>query len=182
MAKTILVPRMLLFINVGVETKKQYEDHINGIKLDTLRKWENSKKFGFISGGQSIKWKNQICKVEIGDIICAYVTGYGFVGIGECISAPQPIKEFKTKDKKYLKGVDLITPTYIMELNISDMGLCDYAFGVKWFDGLTFPKEKAKSVVGKNLGITQHIRTDLAKNKIKMKFIQEAFDVKFLFS
>lgn len=61
------------------------------------------------------------------------------------------------------------------------MNLCEYAFGVNWFDGLTVKKENAKGVVGNNLGITQHIRTDLKKSTTKINFIQNAFKVTFVF-
>jgi hypothetical protein len=179
--KEIQITKKLLFINVGVETKKQHEEHSLKIKQHTLRKWKNSLDYGFISGGQGTKWKKQIEKVEVDDIICAYITEHGFVGIGKCISAPVPIRHFKTCQKKFLKDVKLISPTYILEHNNDNLDLCDYAFGVFWFEGLTVDQKDAKSVSGLNLGITQHIRTNLFNNQKKMMFIEKAFDVKFIF-
>jgi hypothetical protein len=128
-------------------------------------------------------WSDQIRKLEVQDIVCAYITERGFVGIGECISKAEPIRNFRTKEGKFLRvKVDLLGPTFILTENIDDDEKCEYAVGIKWLPELTIKnKEKAHSVTGLHLGINQNIYTELRQNTPKVDFIKKSFSVDFAF-
>ena len=46
------------------------------------RCWEDCREFGYMSAGQGVKYSDPIRTLEIGDIIAAYLKGFGYVGIG----------------------------------------------------------------------------------------------------
>ena len=57
------------------------------------KSWPDALKYGFLSaniGGTGKYLQN----VQAGDIVYCHIAGAGFVGIGECIAAAIPMKEF----------------------------------------------------------------------------------------
>ena len=179
-SRIIEVSQNLWFVNVGVPSSRKLAEHQQGIRYHSLRRWDNSKDFGFISAGQGPSWIEQIRKVKENDIVCAFVTEKGFVGIGKCLKRAIMITQFQTSRNEFLSNVRLIQPTNILTNNAHQKTLSEYAIQVGWYKGLTVDLENAYSIVGLNLGITQHIVTDL-KNGVqaKVEFIENSFGVKF---
>jgi len=69
------------FVNVGEHGGKK--NH---------RSWEDSRRYGYISaGGNSI---SQLDRLHIGQAVCAYRKGHGYVGVGIVITEPTPYAEF----------------------------------------------------------------------------------------
>lgn len=71
------------------------------------RKLEDCAKLNFISAGQGKEdgrkeyhFSNQIRNLILGDILCVYRNGIGFVGIAKVISIPMPITEAELGGKK----------------------------------------------------------------------------------
>lgn len=180
--KKVFVPKGLYFLNVGEPNAKKVADHHAKRKFHTLRRWDNSRNFGFVSAGQGENWSKQIEKLDIGDIVCAYVTEKGFVGIGECKSTAVRILDFKTLEGEFLDEKKLKHETHILTLNADNKPKSEYAVQIKWLEGLTVDLKKAHSVVGQKLGITQHIVSDLKESEKKVKFIEEKFGVYFSWS
>ena len=178
----ILVPKGLYFLNVGKPNAKKRANHNAGTQFHTLRRWDNSRKFGFVSAGQGVNWSKQIKKLNIGDIVCAYVTEKGFVGIGECMSTAVKILDFKTLEGEFLDEKKLNQETHVLTLNASNKPKSEYAVQIKWLEGLTVDLKNAHRVVGQKLGITQHIVSDLKDSEKKVKFIEEKFGVYFSWS
>jgi len=93
----IEVSKNLIFLNVGEPPRRW-------IGIHAKRNWKNCKRYRFMSAGQGKKWSGQIKKVNKDDIICAYITEHGFVGIGKCISEEAtPILKFKTSENNSSK-------------------------------------------------------------------------------
>lgn len=119
----------------------------------------------------------------MGDILCAFVTDHGFTGIGKCTSDAVPILDFRIQGGRNLWDVDLSGETHILEENVNNIELCEYVIGVHWFDELNVGPDiqNAKSVAGRNLGITQHIQTVLTPDNPKTVFLENEFNVRFVF-
>ncbi len=134
MPKIIKVPNNLFFANVGEPKAEQLANHLARRTVHALRKWENCKDYGFISAGQGQEWSNQLDRVSKNDIICAYVTERGFVGIGQCFTdIPVPILKFKTYNEEFLINKNLLQPTNILTLNSDNNNpLSEYAIGIRW--------------------------------------------------
>jgi hypothetical protein len=61
--------------------------------LHEHRKWEDYVKYGFISAGQGKRWRDAMLQFQKGDIIAAYLTRYGFVGVGKIIQPAKRIRD-----------------------------------------------------------------------------------------
>jgi len=83
------------FINVGEHGGKK--NH---------RSWEDSRRYGYISaGGHSI---SQLDRLHVGQAICAYRSGHGYVGVGIVTTDPTPFDEFITEiESKKLSDLPL---------------------------------------------------------------------------
>jgi len=57
------------------------------------RCWNDYKKYGFISAGGGVQWRDQILGFEEGDVVAAYLKGAGFVGIGRITAIAKPVRE-----------------------------------------------------------------------------------------
>lgn len=69
------------FVNVGEHGGKK--NH---------RSWEDSRRFGYISaGGNSI---SQLDRLRVGQAVCAYRKGHGYVGVGIVTTEPTPYDKF----------------------------------------------------------------------------------------
>ena len=51
------------------------------------RLWEDSRKFGFLAAGHGKKYSDQLNRLSAGDIVAAYLSGRGYVGIGRVTAA-----------------------------------------------------------------------------------------------
>jgi len=198
----------LLFVNVGEPNRIHRRDHENRVSFHTHRKWENSLKYGFVSGGQidvnygddrpALRWRwiNSINSVQNGDIICAYVTEVGFVGIGTCTAMPTIITELILPDGKFLSTyANELHQTFLFKTQseVNQMGFArhipntygceqEYGFPVKWIRSLTRNEvqQTNQNKLG-TLGITQHVVSNMqtvVREKM-VNFVEEIFNVEF---
>ena len=156
----------LKFINVGELSKSFLKKWYP--RPTAERNWENSREFGFISAGQGIDFQSQLEKVKVDDILCAYLTGFGFVGIGVCT------EETIGYDKSFLKDIKLPCKTNL-SLNKGIPGLQEYVLKVNWFKSTLKDRNNGLKY---GSGITSHIVCDLTTNK--KKFVEEYFKIKFI--
>ena len=66
------------------------------------RSWKDMREFGFWQGGRTEKIVGNVKKVAEGDIICAYLSGHGYLGIGKVtqlgVPGSQWLKTFSDKE------------------------------------------------------------------------------------
>ncbi|MEN8219622.1 MAG: P-loop NTPase fold protein [Pseudomonadota bacterium] len=98
------------------------------------RTWEDNRKYGFISAGQSVAFK----RLSVGDKIYAYVKERGYVGFGEIIKEAVMIKDFMVPKESLLPA----------KLNAAGENSENeqWVVSVKWLK--TVPKEQAKTFSG----------------------------------
>ena len=58
------------------------------------RSWEDCKKYGFMLAGGGKKWMDDAKKLKVGDKVFAYLSGHGYVGLGEVTAEAVPFKDF----------------------------------------------------------------------------------------
>lgn len=110
------------FVNVGEHGGKK--NH---------RSWEDSRRYGYVSaGGNSI---SQLDRLNIGQAVCAYRKGRGYVGVGIVTTDPTPFDEFMVESEgKQLSDLPLEhgeNPATIREMFV----------GIRWIK--TLDKEHA---------------------------------------
>jgi uncharacterized protein len=136
------------------------------------RSWEDYRNFGITSAGQGDRWREAMQGFNEGDVIAAYLKGYGFVGIGRLSSFAKPIRSVT------LNGVPLLShdlQSKGMDSNSTSDFLCEYVATVEWIRAVDRKEAKWKSKAG--LYTTTHVRASLEGQKQTISFLNEAFDV-----
>jgi len=136
------------------------------------RNWDDYCKYGFISAGQGLRWRDAMLGFEAGDIVVAYLKNYGFVGVGKITKKAQMIKYVKINDNKLL---DLDLKCKNMGDNSDSSDNSEYVALVEWIK--TYKRDKAKWKSNSGLYTTQHVRASLAGQPKTIEFIEDKFDV-----
>lgn len=149
--------------NVG-EDKKPNEKGKN-------RSWEDNVKYGFVSAGGRKLFTDAVKRLKTGDIIAAYLSGHGYVGIGLVIDPAVPVKDFLYLGKN-LQPEDLIGQHTLSHAN--DPEKCDYAARVRWIK--TTDKSNAKKVDRK--WAYRPTCVNIGDKKELLELLEKAFDIK----
>lgn len=110
-------------------------DYENGVYCINIgegahRSWEDCRKYSFISAGQNWKrWGSRICSLRPNDILCAYLSKYGYVGVARVLDSACPAIEFK-HDGRLLSTFPLKQPR-MFEVN-GDVRDAEYTLKVEW--------------------------------------------------
>lgn len=152
-------------------------DYQNGIYYVNVgdgpnRKWEDCRRLGFMSAGQGPEWRDQILELSEGDVVAAYLTGHGFVGVGKVTSRAVPFNSY-LHEGKLLTQCDLIAER--MWQNAEDPDKSEYVARVQWKKTVT--RENARWKKKSGLYTTQLIRATLERQPITINFLQEEFGV-----
>lgn len=64
------------------------------------RHWDDCRRYGFISAGQNWeKWGSRICSLRPNDILCGYLSKYGYVGVARVLENAVPASSFQYEGK-----------------------------------------------------------------------------------
>ena len=74
------------------------------------RRWEDARRFGFVSGGGAARWSRRLHDLDVGDRAFVHVPGAGYAGIGVVTEAAQPVTSFRVGDGLLLDRDDLASP------------------------------------------------------------------------
>jgi hypothetical protein len=153
--------RGVFFVNVGAH----FGPH---------RQWEDCYKYGFLAAGYGRAWSSQLDRLSVGDIVAAYMSKKGYVGIGRVVAPAVPAADFRFKgrplSRRMLKGPELLH-------DADDAEQCEYLVHVKWIRRL--PQEKARFRRRAGLFAARQIVASLCHQPSTLRFLEEQFDVKF---
>lgn len=138
----------------------------------THRNWDDYQRYGFISAGQGVRWRDAILGFQPGDIIAAYLKGHGFVGIGQISERARPIREVVIENMPLL-NYDLTCKN--MSDNVQSNELCEYVAPVKWLRSVARSEAKWKARSG--LFTTTHVRASLERQPATMEFLEDEFGI-----
>lgn len=136
------------------------------------RNWDDYKKFGFISGGQGVRWRDAMLGFNKGDVVAAYLKGNGFVGIGKLTSSAKPIREVIVRGKPLLSH-KLRCPK--MGQNSQSPERSEYVATVKWLKAVDRSEAKMKRKSG--IYTTTHVRASLDGQPETVAFLEEEFGI-----
>lgn len=94
------------------------------------RNWDDCRKFGFLAAGGGRKWSKQLEKIKTGDIVIAYLKGYGYVGIGKVTATATPATKFMVNGVP-IKELPLINDT-IRSIKRFSKENGEYLIGIDW--------------------------------------------------
>jgi len=108
------------------------------------RNWSDYIRYSFISAGQATRFRDAMLGFEVGDVVVAYLKGYGFVGVGQITHKARPVCDVII-DSTSLLQLDLECPN-IAE-NSNDLECSEYVALMNWvsFVGKNEAKWKLKS-------------------------------------
>lgn len=61
---------------------------------NTNRSWEACRKYGFMAAGGGRRWSEPMKHLKVGDKLFAYLSGHGYVGLGEVTAEAKSFNEF----------------------------------------------------------------------------------------
>jgi uncharacterized protein len=136
------------------------------------RTWDDYVEYGFISAGQKKIYKDVMEGFSVNDIFLAYITGQGFVGIGQILSNAKMIRDVKINGKPLLKlPLKAATPYR----NCDNVEKSEYVCLVKWIK--TVEKEDAVPIARNCVFIPRPARANLDKHQETIKFFERSFDI-----
>jgi len=136
------------------------------------RSWSDCRKHGFLSAGQGVQWRDQILGLNVGDLVAAYVTKAGYVGVGRVAAAALPINQFKLNGLP-LSAYNLSCPN-IYE-NSDDLQKSEYVVQVDWIK--TVAEERAYFRPRSGLYAPQRVRASLNNQTATLSFLKDSFSV-----
>ena len=136
------------------------------------RHWDDYREFGFISAGAGVRYRDAIGKFQPGDVVIAYLSNAGYVGVGQILERARPLREV-TIGGKPLSGFPL-RPIDVLE-HIECDKLSEYACTVRWIKA--FDREHAKWEPNSGLFTTTHVRASLDNQPRTISFVEKKFGI-----
>ncbi len=153
-------------------------DYKNGIFYVNVgegehRCWDDCAKYGFLSAGQGKKWSDPLSTLYIGDIVVAYLKGYGYVGVGKVKEQAIPVNDYKI-DNKTLREFELAQHNIF---DNSDNDKTECLVKIDWIK--KYDKTEAKWKKNAGLFTKQLIKASLDNQVKTIDFVETNFDIKF---
>lgn len=186
---TIAVTSELRFVNVGEDPPTADPVYWVG-----RRQWSACVAYNFVSAGQHPKYSRPLKKLIKGDIIAAFISGLGYVGIGIIEEEAVPITSFLfagktfadlTIDARFISG-KLINNETVPQLPFLRKTLfrnagnedAEYVARVHWLK--TVSRENAYWKRRSGLFANPSIQCSLRKQPRTIRFLEESFNVKIV--
>lgn len=144
--------------------------YVNVGEGDT-RNWDDCRKYGFLAAGGKPIWRDAIRKLEVGDIVVAYLKGHGYVGVGRVKAKAVPYLDFRYEGR-LLGDFPLVQPN-VSHGNSTNLVTCEYLAKIDWIASV--PREDAKWISNAKLFTTQLVRASLDSQPKTIDFIDDAF-------
>ena len=184
----IKVSKEIRFVNIGEDPPNPTPDW-NG-----KRQWNACVEYGFISSGQGTKYNKPLTNLKIDDIVAAYKTGSGYVGIGIVTEKWVPIKDFEFQGMKmdqleiepeYISGMRADSATVknlpLLRKNLfrnADNQNTEYVVRVEWLKAVS--GNNAFWCPNSGLFASPIIQGSLRNQPSTKQFLEASFQVLFL--
>lgn len=136
------------------------------------RRWNDCRKYGFLSAGQGPQWSDPLKSLCEGDCVVAYLKGAGYVGIGIVTNPAIRVSDFRYKGKRLDKH-PLEAPD--MFANCDDEDCSEYVLAVRWIK--TVEREEAFFKRKGGLFTSQLIRASLSNQPRTLDYLERSFQL-----
>jgi hypothetical protein len=152
-------------------------DYQNGIYYfnvgeGTYRSWVDCRKYGFLSAGHGKIWGEQARGLRVGDVVVAYLSRKGYVGVGVVIESAVMAKDFRVNGKR-LDELDLVCKRMLE--NADDPENAEYPVRVEW--KVSYSASEAKWTRTKGLFMARMARASLQNQPKTLDFVSAAFNI-----
>lgn len=147
-------------------------DFVVNIGFGNERSWEDSRKYGFVSGGQVRWYSSSLRQLFPGARVFANVPGHGFVGVGTVRSEAVPVKDFKVKTKDGSEKPILQMPVEApaMDHNSDDRELSEYIVGIDWLNTRPIAEAYRETGMQGNQNTAWKLRDRFTLDKLRAHF------------
>ena len=186
----ISIKKNIRFFNVGEDPPRPPK----GVNWNGRRQWNACTEYNFLSAGQGLRFNRPLLSIEEGDVIAAYITGKGYVGIGIVEEEACAIKEFSFKGKKmedlnidikYILGTKDDNTTVDGLYYVRNTLFCnanndktEFVLKIKWKD--TVSSDNAKWEKNYGLFSTRLIQCSIKDKRETIAYLNNNFDVKLI--
>ena len=98
---------------------------------NTRRRWIACREYGFLSAGQGLLYKQDISKLLVDDIVCAYESKKGYRAIGRVLDQAVRINDYLFNGADTLRGIPFIADDLFDQSE--DEENSEYVVRVHWF-------------------------------------------------
>jgi hypothetical protein len=141
------------------------------------RRWKDNVKYGYVGGGQRGVFRDAVEGLGRGDVIAAYVSGCGYVGVGKITGEARPAREFRLKDGTLLIDKPDVAPK--IKENLDSLDDCEWMAPVKWV--ATIGGKDAYFEKKSGLFAPRSVRASLDEQPKTIEFIEDKFRIGDLF-
>jgi len=139
------------------------------------RSWDDCRIHGFISAGYGLKFANHMRQLHKGDVVVAYLSKYGYVGMGRVVAEAVPARDLRVGDIP-LEQLKLNVPVADICHDSEDLERCEYFVRVKWL--VANERDKAISVTNRGLYHALGTRVLLTHQKT-LDYLQKEWGKRF---
>jgi hypothetical protein len=150
--------RCIHFFNVG--------------EFDTHRSWEDCRVHGFLSAGYGSRYKRAAQQLQKGDVVAAYLSGHGYVGLGQVVAEAIPAKDFRV-GQKTLRKLKLHAPDITHDSD--DLERCEYVIKIRWL----IAKKREDALWKRGLFRARQTRVSLVNQPKTLRYIEQECGVRF---
>jgi uncharacterized protein len=138
---------------------------------EPYRSWDDCRTHGFLSTGHGLRYKKAALQLQTGDIVAAYWSRKGYVGIGRVTAEAVPARDFRIGHKPLEKMK--LKKTVICH-DSDDLENCEYVIRVKWLVA-----KKPEEALWKH-GLFRARQTQASlKNQPTLRYIEKEWGKKF---
>jgi len=135
------------------------------------RCWEDCLTYSFISSGGAKKYSDPFRKLEIGDVVAAYLNKHGYIGIGKVIEKAVPINEFRV-DHKPLNDYPLKEPN-IFQNSVGENS--EFVVRINWLK--TVDRNSLKERKQPKHFISRLVKASLDNQPETIRFLEKEFEI-----
>jgi hypothetical protein len=95
------------------------------------RSWDDCYDYGFMIAGGDEQHQEYVKGLKIGDKVCAYLSGHGYVGIGEVIAEAVRQRDFVPAGQSK-RLIEIPPHAKLQPDRLNDESKCDWCAGVRW--------------------------------------------------
>jgi hypothetical protein len=136
------------------------------------RSWDDCQKFDFLSAGHGRRYREAMQQLHKHDIVLAYISKVGYVGIGVVASEAVPARDFRL-GRRRLRDLPLKAPGICHDSDNLDK--CEYVSAIKWL--LACDRQKALRLSG--VFTPLQTRVSLPTNAKLLRYIERDWGVSF---
>lgn len=138
------------------------------------RSWDDCRTHGFLSAGYGLKYANQVRQLHKGDVVVAYLSKHGYVGIGRVTAEAVPARDFRIRNRALEQMQKQLKAPKICH-DSDDLEKCEWVICVEWL-----VKKKREDALWKSgLFTTQQVRASMANQPKTLRYIEREWGVRF---